>query len=100
MGYRARPTVQEVFDDNMFSDLRACLPPQQWQHKQIPAIDDVREALDVELRHQMEAMRHHDALLRSGSLQSDSIDVEKDEANVKASVHRVCEQVRAELDRC
>lgn len=93
--YRARPTVGEVLENHFFYDLYVESPPQGSMPSQAPPIDDVRDALDEELKHQVEGRNR----ARSSIHTEASEDSIQDEANVKASVRQVYNQVRAELGR-
>lgn len=106
--YRARPMVETLLEHKIFADLRANSPTRLWAHKQAPPIDDVREMLDEELRHQIEAVEHAELHARpqpgnssatQGADSSFRREVDKDTADVQASVRRVCDEVRAELGR-
>jgi len=106
--YRARPKVETLLEHDIFADLRACSPQRLWPHKHALPIDDVREMLDEELSRQMEAAqqvelhsRPHNGISSSGQGPDSSSgqEVDNNTADVKASVKRVCDQVRAELGR-
>lgn len=106
--YRARPKVETLLEHGIFADLRACSPQRVLSQKHAPPIDDVREMLDEELRHQMEAAQQVELHSRpqngnsansEGPITSSSQEVDNNTADVKASVRRVCDQVRAELGR-
>jgi len=126
--YRERPTVEELLGSPYFDDLRNETPPKNWQHREAPHFEDVREALEKEQGRQRTAMqRRAQALGASHSAQGctgpngrsgrgrnsgaeDNSSAEQAEdafihriasnatATIEQSVRNVCDRVRAELD--